>query len=152
MNFRHPYSPTPFHCHQWPACSWIQRSLLKPHFAFLTGSLQQNWHLHSLEPLASPHSRVPRFQLSSFPTGFLCCYSSSPWAWSCPFHLSLHHSLQGFSLLLLLFFFFSFGCSVWHAGCRILVPLPGIKHVPSIWGAWRPNHWPAREVPLLLLL
>ena len=36
--------------------------------------------------------------------------------------------------------FFSFGSSVWHAGYRILVPLPGIKHMPSTWGAWSPNH------------
>ena len=71
---------------------------------------------HSLEPLAYPHSRVPLFWLSSFPTGFLCCYSFSPWAWSGPFHLSLHHSLQGFSLLLLLLFFLWVFCGMQDAG------------------------------------
>ena len=44
MNFHLPYSPVPFHCHQWPAGSRIQRSLLKLHFTLLTGSLQQNRH------------------------------------------------------------------------------------------------------------
>ena len=31
--------------------------------------------------------------------------------------------------------------------CRILIPLPGIKPVPSAVEAWSLNHWTTREAP-----
>ena len=32
--------------------------------------------------------------------------------------------------------------------CGILVPRPGIKHVPPAVKVWSPNHWTAREFPV----
>ena len=49
-------------------------------------------------------------------------------------------------ILLLLFFFWPR-----HAACGILVPQPGIEPGPSAVKALSPNHWTARELPLLLL-
>ena len=36
---------------------------------------------------------------------------------------------------------------MWHAGCGILVPQPGIEPAPPAVGAQSPNPWTAREVP-----
>ena len=50
-----------------------------------------------------------------------------------------------FSLSLSLFFFF------WPhlTACGILVPRPGIEPMPPAVEVWGPNHWTAREVPVL---
>ena len=49
-------------------------------------------------------------------------------------------------------FFFCFVfivLNIWlhRAACRIVIPLPGIKHVPPAAEAQSLNHWTAREVP-----
>ena len=33
--------------------------------------------------------------------------------------------------------------------CGILVPQPGIEPVPPAVESWSPNHWTARELPIL---
>ena len=45
------------------------------------------------------------------------------------------------------------GGGVWphHVACRTLVPRPGIKPVPPAVEMWSPNHWTAREFPMMTL-
>ena len=45
-------------------------------------------------------------------------------------------------------FYFTFWLR--QVACGILVPRPGIRPVPTALGAWCPNLWTAREVPLVL--
>ena len=58
-------------------------------------------------------------------------------------------SFRVFINAFLSFFFFFWPC---HAACGILVPQPGIEHVPPALEAWSLNHWTSREVPMLLFL
>ena len=44
------------------------------------------------------------------------------------------------------FFFFLWPC---HVEGGILAPRPGIEPVPPAVEAWSPNHWTAREVPVV---
>ena len=39
-----------------------------------------------------------------------------------------------------------------RVACGILVPRPGIKPIPPALGAWSPNHWTTREVPMKYIL
>ena len=55
---------------------------------------------------------------------------------------------DGSTANILLFFFFL----LCHRACRILVPQPGIKPMPSAVEAQSLNHWTIREVPIVSLL
>ena len=55
-----------------------------------------------------------------------------------------------FFSLLPFFFLFCFGLH--HLACGILVPWPGTEPRPLAVRTWSPNHWTAREFPILPLL
>ena len=48
---------------------------------------------------------------------------------------------------ILFYFLLLFGCTVLHAGCGILSPLPGIELVPPALRAQSANHWTAGKSP-----
>ena len=46
---------------------------------------------------------------------------------------------------------FIFIFCLWHASCRILVPLAGMEPMPPTLEVWSFNHWTTREVPTDIL-
>ena len=87
--------------------------------------------------------------------------------WTSPEYLDKFHLFQYVILLLffknllkflfyfifILFYFTLLFCFWPHrVACGILVPSPGIEPGPPAVETWSPNHWTAREFPVILLI